>query len=188
MAPGAVGRVVRRYPFIFLFILGVLLITMTQPCFRRIPAPPPKSGHLPEVALADALGRPIDRDTLRGEVWVVWLYDAACGAPCDGALGRFREMGATYDEDRLEGVRLLSIVAGGAPGDSGTPRILVAGAGAEASATLAAALGVPLPVPPPGRLAIVDRDGDLRGAYAADTAGFDEVYNRAQHVAGEKRR
>jgi len=187
MARGAVESAVRRYPFVFLFIVGVLLLTLTRPCFRRIPAPPPKSGHLPEVALADASGRPIDASTLRGTVWVVWLYDAACGAPCDPALDRMREMAGLYEEDHLDAIRLLSVVAGGAPGDSGTPRLLVAGAGAEASAVLAAAFGVASPVPPPGRLAIVDRDGDLRGTYAADKTGFDEVYNRAQHVAGVTR-
>lgn len=188
MPAGAVSRAVRRYPFLFLFIVGALLLTLTRPCFRRIPAPPPKSGHLPEVALADAYGRPVDASTLRGTVWVVWLHDAACGAPCDAALGRLREIGSMYDEERLESVRLLDVAAGGAPGDTGTPRLVVAGAGDEATAVLAAALGTTVPVPAPGRLAIVDRDGDLRGSYAADTAGFDEVYNRAQHVAGQTRR
>jgi len=93
-----------------------------------------------------------------------------------------------YDEERIETVRILSVVAGGEPGDTGTPRIVVAGAGPEASAALASAIGTTFPVPAPGRLAIVDRDLNLRGSYAADTSGFDEVYNRARHVAGERRR
>ncbi|HKQ98198.1 MAG TPA: hypothetical protein VJV75_10015 [Candidatus Polarisedimenticolia bacterium] len=185
MAPGSLGRAVRRYPFLFLFIVGALLLTVTRPCFRRIPAPPPVTGRWPALSLTDAAGRPVDADTLRGEVWVVWLYDAACGAPCDPALAHLRELAGAYDEERVGSIRILSIVAGGQPGDSGTPRIVVAGAGPEDAAALAAAIGTKVPVPAPGRLAIVDRQLNLRGSYAADTTGFDEVYNRAQHVAGE---
>jgi len=188
MPAGAIGRVVRRYPFLFLFIVGALLLSLTRPCFRRIPLPPPVSGHFPATPLTDAYGRPVDATTLRGHVWIVWLYDAACGAPCDPALAHLRELAGAYDEERIEAVRILSVVAGGEPGDTGTPRVVVAGAGPAASAALAAAIGTTFPVPAPGRLAIVDRDLNLRGSYAADTSGFDEVYNRAQHVAGERRR
>ena len=187
MPAGAVGGVLRRYPFLFLFIVGALLITVTRPCFRRIPAPPPVSGRLPAVALTDPGGLPIAAGALHGQVWVLWLYDAACGPSCDPALARLRELAGALDEDRIEGVRILSVVAGGAPGDAGTPRLVVAGADAAAAAALAAAIGTTVPVPAPGRLAIVDRDLNLRGSYAADASGFDEVYNRAQHVADENR-
>jgi hypothetical protein len=39
-----------------------------------------------------------------------------------------------------------------------------------------------------GRLVLVDPEGGLRGTYASDASGIDEIYNRAQHVRDLYRR
>ena len=178
-----------RYPFLWAFLLGVIVLTAIRPCLRRVPVPPPVTGRFPEATLVDQDGRPFGRDTMRGAVWVVAFPQEGCGEACDGAARRLREIDETYAALRVGGIRILSVVAQSATlegraagGDAEPSRRVVASGGADVVRDLAAALcGAAAPASP-GCLAIVDASGNLRGHYAADADGFNEVYNRAEHV------
>jgi hypothetical protein len=178
-----------RYPFLWAFLLGVMVLTLIRPCLRRIPEPPPLTGRFPEGALVDQGGHPFGRDTMRGAVWVVAFLQEGCGEPCDGALRRLREVDEAYAGSRVDGIRLLSVVAGpeGLKGRSASAGagpsswVFASGDPAVVLDLATAACGIAEPAPP-GCLAIVDAGGNLRGHYAADADGFNEVYNRARHV------
>jgi hypothetical protein len=63
-----------------------------------------------------------------------------------------------------------------------SPRWSFVSGDAAALAAVEAAMAGGGTAAPPVRLAIVDGGGNLRGTYAADADGFNEVYNRARHV------
>jgi len=185
-----------RYPFLWAFLLGVVVLTLIRPCLRRIPDPPPVTGRFPAVALADALGAAVDPATAGGSVFIVLYLRGSCGEPCATALERLREIHETYAVERVDGIRLLTVVAEEGPAPAGPERLrgvaaavgaasprwsFVSGDAAALGAVEAAVAGDGAAAPPM-RLAIVDRGGNLRGTYAADADGFNEVYNRARHV------
>jgi len=178
-----------RYPFLWAFLLGAIVLTLIRPCLRRVPEPPPPTGRFPDVALVDQTGRPFGRDTMSGDVWVVAFLREGCGEPCDAALRRLREIGTTYAALHVDRIRLLSVVAASegvkkriaAAGADPSRWVFASGGPAAVRVLATAACGAPEPASP-GCLAIVDAGGNLRGHYAADADGFNEVYNRARHV------
>jgi len=184
-----------RYPFLWAFLLGVIVLTLIRPCLRRIPEPPPVTGRFPAVTLTDAQGEAIDPANTGGSIVIVLYLRGGCGEPCSTALERQREVQETYAVERVAGIRLLTIVAEEGPAPAGRERLqgMAAKLGAVAPgwsfasgdaatlATVEAAMGGG-EAPSPARLAIVDSGGNLRGTYAADADGFNEVYNRARHV------
>jgi cytochrome oxidase Cu insertion factor (SCO1/SenC/PrrC family) len=203
MADGGVRGPLLRYPFLWAFLLGVIVLTLVRPCLRRVPAPPPATGRFPAVTLTDAHGTAIAPLGGAGSVRVVLYVRGACDAPCDGALARQRELQETYAAERVQGIDMLTVVAeqGADPARPGpapaTPDRLRAMAGAigtaaprwqfvtgdaAALAAVEAALLAGAAPPAPLRLAIVDAAGSLRGTYDPGADGFNEVYNRARHV------
>lgn len=178
-----------RYPFLWAFLVGIIALTLVRPCLRRIPEPPPVTGRFPEATLVDADGGPFDRDRMAGAVWVVAFLAEDCGEPCDLARRHLVELDETYAALRVGGIRMVRVAAsdtpppgGGAEPAAGPPRRVLALGPPEVVRDLGAAVCGAWPPPSPGCLAIVDTAGNLRGHYAADTDGFNEVYNRARHV------
>jgi cytochrome oxidase Cu insertion factor (SCO1/SenC/PrrC family) len=185
-----------RDPFVWAFLAGIALLTAIRPLLRRIPEPPPVTGHLPAVSLVDEAGHRLSPDDLRGRVYIAAPFWLPCAPPCSDVVAGMRQMQEAYRERAVDGVRLLSIVTAPDSVDTGRLAALATEAGAtpprwrfvtgahEDLAKLATALTVP-----PDRGAkpfvIIDREGRLRGSYGADPMGLDEVYNRAQHVLRE---
>lgn len=192
---GARSRLL-RYPFLWAFLVGVIALTLIRPCLRHIPAPPPATGRFPAVTLTDAAGAAVDPANAGGSVFIVLYLRGACGEPCSKALERLREIQETYGVERVEGIRLLTIVAEEGPAPAGPgrlqgmaaklgavePRWSFVSGDAAALGAVEAAMADGGAAPPPACLAIVDSGGNLRGTYAADVDGFNEVYNRARHV------
>jgi len=203
--PSPAGRGLLRFPFLWAFLLGIVVLTLLRPCLRRIPAPPPVQGAFPSVRLIVADGSAIDPASLKGSVWVVSLESVPCLQACAERRARMAELKDALAGFHLGGIRLLSLeVDAGRPAGP-EPTLSDTDAAAEPAAETPpppAPVGPADPDPPLwraarldaadldafgglsrlGRLLLVDASGGLRGWYAGDADGFNEVYNRAQHV------
>jgi protein SCO1 len=171
---GRFGRL--RFPFLWAFLLGIVVLTLIRPCLRRVPEPPPVQGMFPAVELVGAGSGIIRGVSLRGNVWVMSVEAQPCGAPCRERQGRMKELADAFTQFHLGGIRLLSLEVGpDIPVDPQPPLWL----GARMSEDELDAFGGGARL---GHLLIVDEAGGLRGWYQGDKDGFNEVYNRAQHV------
>lgn len=188
-------------------IVGIVSITLTRPCLRRVPEPPPPGPAIAAFAFHDTGGAPITLDDLRGQVWVASVTAKDCTS-CARAQGAMRRLQDLFERDRID-VRLVTFVAESAGTDVNRVRDDERRFGATAprwrfavdasGAVNAWAPGVVSLVADPARvfrgpsdawfganaLILVDRDGRTRGVYGTDDLGVDEVYYRAQHVLKE---
>jgi len=192
----------RRNLYLWAFLLGVVVLTLMRPCLRRIPAPPPVQGTLPGFTFVDDAGTSFGPERLRGAVWIVHFFYIGCGADCAPTLRSLGEIRRTYTDLGIEGIRVLSLSV---DPEHDTPEalrafetahgadpgrwLLATGAAADLDAFAREIFGphahgdTPLSeVARAGRLLLVDPEGGLRGTYASDASGIDEIYNRAQHV------
>jgi len=194
-----------KNPWIWAFLIGIVVVTLTRPLLRRIPEPPPVLGRLPEFALVDAGDERFGPADLEGGVWVVAFFSTRDDATCGGLIRSMAGLGRRFDEAGVPAVRLLGICAEDPPADPealrafgearslAPPRWVLTGGSPEEIARLTEALveatGGPVADPPRGnslrpcRLFLVDGSAGIRGAYRDDTQGLDEVFHRAQHAA-----
>jgi protein SCO1/2 len=197
-----------RNLYLWAFLLGVVVLTLMRPCLRRVPAPPPVQGVLPGFTFLDDAGRPFGPERLRGAVWIVHLFYIGCGADCAGTLQSLGEIRRAYADLGIDGIRVLSLSVDPQhdtpaalrafeteQGEDPGRWLLATGATADIEAFAGRIYGPPPsggPVPSgdtpldavarSGRLVLVDPEGGLRGIYASDASGIDEIYNRAQRV------
>jgi hypothetical protein len=178
-APTGVGRApgLPRFTFLWAFLAGIILITLIRPCLRRVPEPPPVQGDFPAaVNLAGTGGGVIRGVSLRGSVWVMSFEAEACDAACAERRARMKELADAFTGFHLGGIRLLNIDVGPDAVEDPRPPLWIA---AHLDEPDLAQFGGASRL---GHLLIVDPSGGLRGWYAGDKDGFNEVYNRAQHV------
>jgi protein SCO1/2 len=203
-----------RNLYLWAFLLGVVVLTLMRPCLRRVPAPPPVQGTLPGFTFIDDAGRSFGPERLRGAVWIVHLFYIGCGADCAGTLRSLGEIRKAYADLGIDGILILSLSVDPqhdtpealrafetAQGEDPGRWLLATGAAADVDAFARPIFGPsPSGEPAPGgdallaalaragRVALVDPEGGLRGVYASDASGIDEIYNRAQHVRDLYRR
>jgi hypothetical protein len=165
-----------RFTFLWAFLVGILLLTLIRPCLRRVPEPPPVQGTFPSLDLIGAGGGIIRGVSLRGSVWVLSFENQPCDAPCRERRGRMQELADAFKDFHLGGIRLLDVDIGPeVSADPAPPLWLAARIGEDELDAFGGAARI-------GHLLIVDSSGGLRGWYQGDKDGFNEVYNRAQHV------
>lgn len=173
--PGS-RRGLLRFPFLWAFLLGIAMLTLIRPCLRRVPEPPPVQGTFPMVELTGTGGGVIRGVSLLGSVWVLSFENQPCDAPCRERRGRMKELADAFKDFHLGGIRLLDVDIGpDVPADPAPPLWLAARIGEDELDAFGGAARL-------GHLLIVDPSGGLRGWYQGDKDGFNEVYNRAQHV------
>ena len=195
-----------RNRWLWAFLIGVTVVTLTRPLLRRIPSPPPVLAQLPPFSLVDAGGGDFGPADLERGVWILAFFSTSGESTCAGLLESMHELGRRYDEAGVEDVLLLGIAAepagttaevlgefaetrGLAPprwslvtGDPDEIRRL-AGALLEAIGESPGPEGFQGGVPRPCRLFLVDGSGGIRGGFPDDKMGLDEILHRAQHVA-----
>lgn len=192
--------------WLWAFLIGVTVVTLTRPLLRRIPSPPPVLAQLPPFSLVDTGGEDFGPADLERGVWILAFFSTSGDSTCAGLIESMNELGRRYDEARVAEVLLLGIAAEPAGTTAevlgefaetrglAPPRwSLVTGDPDEirrlASALLEAIGESPGPegfqgsIPQPCRLFLVDGSGGIRGAFRDDKMGLDEVLHRAQHVA-----
>jgi len=212
-APEARAGGLPRFTFLWVFLAGIVMLTLLRPCLRRVPAPPPVQGAFPAVRLIGSDGSAIDHAALLGSVWVVSIESVPCLEACAERRARMLELKDALTGFHLGGIRLMSLevdagrpAAPEAPMEPAEPGGEAARSGPDEAPQAAPPppAGPADPAPPLwiaarldpddleafgglshlGRLLLVDASGGLRGWYGADQDGFNEIYNRAQHVRG----
>lgn len=208
--PGRVP--LRRNPFVWAFLLGIATLTAMRPLLRHIPEPPPVVGDVPPFTLVDQDGRRFGKDDLLGRVTIANVFCTRCGTADQAVIEGMRRIEDAYKERAIDRIALLSISSdpavdtpahlreyarsvGADPdrwtfltGDVDEARALAAdlftrsAANAADTAPRQAATRRDASEARGRPLVLIDQRGRIRGRYAADEMGLDEVYNRAQHV------
>ena len=184
-------------------IFGVLLITGMRPFMVHRPPPPPIDGHVPDFELVDQRGETFTEEDMRGKVWVVGFVFTRCQSLCPPVSAAMIRMQEHIDRSRIaDDVHLLTItvdpehdtpevLAGYADqlgahldswsfvtGDASAIEALVVGGFKLAIGEKKEEAGV-FDIAHSSRLALVDRNGAIRGTYTIDDAGLEELYQRA---------
>jgi protein SCO1/2 len=166
---------------------------------------------LPSYDLIDSRAEPFGSEQLAGNVYVANFFFTRCTTVCPMLTSSMSKLLRRYREGGVDGIRLVSISVDGA---YDTPDQLAAYAERFEIETESWSLltGPPEQVRPlviegfrlplgdrhedergmdiahAGRLVLVDRWGQVRGYYASDASGLDELFRRSQHVLEEKHR
>ncbi len=201
---------VRSWPSSYLWAHPAWLsLVLMAGCFG--PPPPPVMTVLPSYNLIDSRAEPFGTEQLAGQVYVANFFFTRCTTVCPMLTNSMSKLLRRYREGGVDGIRLVSISVDGA---YDTPDQLAAYAERFEIETEVWSLltGPPEQVRPlvvkgfrlplgdrhedergmdiahAGRLVLVDRWGQVRGYYASDASGLNELFKRSQHVLEEKHR
>lgn len=201
----------RRFlnPWILAALAGLVLIPALRPLLRFEPDPPPVLRQLPQWRLVDQNGESFGSDDLAGEVYVASFLFTRCATVCPRLTASLRQLERRYREEGLEEVRLVSFTVD--PEHDTPERLrdyagsrsldlerwsLVTGAEQEVRSVVVDGFTLPMgerldlagglvDVAHAARLALVDRDGGVRGYYGSDAVGLDEVFHRTRQILAE---
>ncbi len=210
-ADGEPGEPRRRFlnPWFLAALAGLVLIPAIRPLLRFEPDPPPVLRQLPEWRLVDQNGESFGSGDLAGEVWVASFLFTRCATVCPRLTASVRQLQRRYREEGVEGVRLVSFSVD--PEHDTPERLrdharsrrldlerwsLVTGAERDVRSVVVEGFALPMgerldlagglvDVAHAARLALVDRDGGVRGYYASDEVGLDEVFHRTRQILAE---
>ena len=185
-------------------VFGLVLITGLRPFLIERPEPPPVYAQMPAFSLIDQEGAPFTEADMRGTVWVVGFVFTRCVTLCPPVSQAMVRMQEHLERSKMSPeVKLLTITV---DPKFDTPEVLRGYAdkiGADLSSwrmvtgdleaiTALVVDGFKLAVgerqeKAPGifdiahssKLALVDRNGGIRGVYSTDDAGLEELYHRA---------
>jgi len=205
------GREIFRSPYVWGFLIGIVTLTLIRPLLRHIPEPPPVIGRVPEFTLVDSGGQSFGSKELRGQVYIASFFFTSCRSICPAIMRGMTKLQDGFNERGIKGVRLVSITVdpehdtpevlrayakelGADParwtfltGDPATIRTVVVDDFKTPLEEASGAPPEPLDIAHTGKVVLVDASGGIRGYYATDDLGLDEVYNRAQHVLRQQR-
>ena len=196
-------------PWVLAALAGLVLIPAIRPLLRFEPDPPPVLRELPQWRLVDQNGEAFGSDDLAGEVYVASFLFTRCATVCPRLTASLRQLERRYREEGVEDVRLVSFTVDPA---HDTPDLLrdyarsrsldlerwslVTGAEPEMRSVVVDGFALPMgerldlagglvDVAHAARLALVDRDGGVRGYYGSDAVGLDEVFHRTRQILAE---
>lgn len=199
-----------RYPWHFGAVVGIVTITAMRPCTRHVPDPPPVMSQVPEFALVDHDGQPFSRDSMLGKVWVAGFMFTSCPSTCPKISRAMLDLQHRYEQHKIGDVSLVSFSV---DPENDTPQVLaryaehlgadtthwrfvtgpladmqklVVGGFASAMDKQNGPSGM-VDIAHTTKLVLIDPDGNVRGYYASDEVGIDEVFHRSQHVLREYR-
>ena len=199
-------------PWVWGVIFGLVFIPLIRPLTRRVPEPPPVVGQLPAFTLVDHEGEPFGNEQMAGDVWVVGFFFTTCRTLCPrilAAMSSLQEKYVTYGHD----VRLLAVtvdptvdtpevLAGKAAEIGAEPGVwtFVTGEHPQVKALVQGGFKTYMgdrvidedtglvDIAHTERLVLVDGQGGIRGYYAIDQLGLDEIYHRSRHVLREQKK
>lgn len=187
-------RPVWKDPFVILFVIGALLVTLAAPRFRRIAPPPEVTGALPAFSLTDQDGRVVGPADLGG-VTLMGLVSVRQPDPSRTVTAGLEVLQPRFGIARARvNIVLLDLDAAPAPArkawleglgpEAASWRVL----GGEGACELAAAVFAAPPAASPcdsaviaareARLALVDATGQVRGLHGSAPSGLYETFER----------
>ncbi|MYA07924.1 MAG: SCO family protein [Holophagales bacterium] len=196
-------------PWVLAALAGLVLIPAIRPLLRFEPDPPPVLRQLPDWRLVDQNGESFGSGDLAGEVYVASFLFTRCATVCPRLTASLRQLDRRYREEGVEGVRLVSFSVD--PEHDTPERLrdyagsrsldlerwsLLTGAEREVRSIVVDGFALPMgerldlagglvDVAHAARLALVDRDGGVRGYYGSDAVGVDEVFHRTRQILAE---
>ncbi|MXX75176.1 MAG: SCO family protein [Holophagales bacterium] len=196
-------------PWLLAALAGLVLIPAIRPLLRFEPDPPPVLRQLPDWRLVDQNGESFGSDELAGEVYVASFLFTRCATICPRLTASLRQLERRYREEGVEDVRLVSFSVD--PEHDTPERLrdyagsrsldlehwsLLTGAEPEVRSIVVDGFALPMgerldlagglvDVAHAARLALVDRDGGVRGYYGSDAVGLDEVFHRTRQILAE---
>ncbi len=196
-------------PWFLAALAGFVLIPALRPLLRFEPDPPPVLRQLPQWRLVDQNGGSFGSDDLAGGVYVASFLFTRCATVCPRLTASLRQLERRYREEGVEEVTLVSFTVD--PAHDTPERLrdyarsrsldlehwsLVTGAEPDVRSLVVDGFALPMgerldlagglvDVAHAARLALVDRDGGVRGYYASDAVGLDEVFHRTRQVLAE---
>lgn len=196
-------------PWFLAALAGLVLIPALRPLLRFEPDPPPVLRQLPQWRLVDQNGESFGSDDLAGGVYVASFLFTRCATVCPRLTASLRQLERRYREEGVEEVTLVSFTVD--PAHDTPERLrdyarsrsldlehwsLVTGAEPDVRSLVVDGFALPMgerldlagglvDVAHAARLALVDRDGGVRGYYASDAVGLDEVFHRTRQVLAE---
>lgn len=213
-AGGSRRAPLRFNPFVVAFIVGIVTLTALRPLLRHIPEPPPVLGEVPAFTLIDQDGRRFGRDELLGRVTIANIFCTQCDSASSEVMKGLRRIEDAYKERGINGIGFLSVSMDPSADTPERLREYARVIGAEAgrwtflTGDIGVVHGLVLHLfkdssaidakgearEAPSRraagantrpLVLIDQRGRIRGWYAVDEMGLDEIYNRAQHVLAQ---
>ena len=196
-------------PWFLAALAGLVLIPAIRPLLRFEPDPPPVLRELPQWRLVDQNGQAFGSDDLAGDVYVASFLFTRCATVCPRLTASLRQLERRYRDEGVEGVRLVSFTVDPEHDTPGRLRdyarsrsldlerwSLVTGAEREVRSVVVDGFALPMgerldlagglvDVAHAARLALVDRDGGVRGYYGSDAVGLDEVFHRTRQIVAE---
>jgi len=209
---GPIRRFIMRYPWHIAIAVGLVAIPASRSCTRFEPPPPPIISSLPSFTLVDAASaKPFGTSNLQGSVWVAGFVFTTCPTTCPAVTRAMRTLQRRFIENEVP-VKLVTFTV---DPEYDTPERLVAYAkknSAEMSSWhwltsttnkqmedvvvggFRTAMGAKkkieggmFDIAHTTKLALVDWAGNIRGYYASDARGLDELFHRSQHVLKQQR-
>lgn len=196
-------------PWFLAALAGVVLIPALRPLLRFEPDPPPVEGQLPEWRLVDQDNEAFGSADLAGDVYVASFLFTRCPTVCPRLTASLRQLARRYREEGVRGVRLVSFSVDPVhdtperlrdyaqsrglddgrwslvTGDEQEVRSLVEDGFEQPMGEGLILSGGAFDVAHTTRLVLVDQGGRIRGDYASDRVGLDEVFHRARQVLAE---
>lgn len=200
-----------RNPWLWGVLACLALPPAIRPLMRREPPAPAPIGQVPNFRLVDQDGKTFGSDELRGQVWIAGFFFTSCQSICprlladmDRVADRYRDLevpirvvAISVDPvtDTPEKLKEAEARVGPDPGrwtfltgpEADVRELVTKGFMTEMGEKVANDAGI-LDIAHSGRLAIVDGSLALRGFYATDEQGLDELFHRARHVLRDQRR
>lgn len=197
---------VRKYIWWIGGIGGLVTITAMRPFLIHRPPPPPVIATLPaQFSLIDQDGEPFTPASMQGEVYVVGFMFTRCPSLCPQITAAMQRFATALADGGIEDrVRLLSVSVDPAHDTPAQLReyadaygldldhwtLVTASDPAQIESFVVdgfrLAVGERTQVEPgvydiahSSKLALVDREGGIRGVYSIDPEGLEELYHRA---------
>lgn len=195
-----------RNPFVWAILAGVVLLMLMWPMLRHEPDPPDVLGTVPEFSLTDQRGEPFTRDDMLGRTWIASFFFTSCRSICPMLVRSLERFDGVAREYGYEDVRIVSFTV---DPETDTPELLaeygrqrgidperwrlVTGTRPDLERlaergfltamgereTTAAGL---MDIAHASRFALVDPRGRIRGWYAPDAEGLEELMRRTRQV------
>ncbi|NUN13548.1 MAG: SCO family protein [Myxococcales bacterium] len=209
MKSGSFWLRLKRNPWFWSAVGGIVFLTAIRPLMRHVPEPPPILSTLPDFALVDQSGQMFGSSDLRGHVYVVSFFFTTCRSICPALIRSVRELNHRYESIGAD----IKIVSFTVDPDHDSPKVLeqyandmeidtkrwtlLTGEKKSIENLLIKGFRVDMgekayvsdslvDIAHSSKIVLVDKNGNVRGYYGTDSAGIDEVFHRSLHVAGER--